>query len=224
VRLVGLASTRLALSFYEAQDLPGKSLFVCPPVLRKRLFELQPNESGDFTLVYLLNHGYADQIVKWHEANPKVSLHCFYDKPGAPDEFRHDDTLTFHRLDGEKFLRMMAESRHVVCTAGFESVSEAAYLGKPLFMVPVENHVEQQINALDASRVGFGITDGHFNLNRLSELPERLDNKTFRTWLQKADSVLLQAIDHAVGNSDRTRQANAPLVGKTATSAPLNGR
>jgi hypothetical protein len=48
---------------------------------------------------------------------------------------------------------MMAECRHVVCTAGFESVSEAAWLGKPLFLVPVENHVEQQVNALDAAAV-----------------------------------------------------------------------
>jgi uncharacterized protein (TIGR00661 family) len=201
VRLVGSASTRLALSLYEAADMPEKSLFVCPPLLRKRLFELEPNPNGSFTLVYLLNHGYAGQIIKWHEANPKTALHCFYDKPGALAESRHDDTLTFHRLDGEKFLRMMAECRNVVCTAGFESVSEAAYLGKPLFMVPVENHVEQQINALDAVKIGLGVTDSRFNLDKLSELPDKLNNGTFRNWIARAESILLRAIQDAVNGT-----------------------
>ena len=198
VRLVGAASTRIALSLYEAPDIPGKNLFVSPPILRRQLFELQPNPAGNFVLVYLLNHGYAEQIIAWHKNNPQTVLHCFYDKPDALPEFQHDDTLTFHRLDGEKFLRMMGECKFVACTAGFESVSEAAYLGKPLFLVPVENHVEQQINALDAVRIGLGVTDQSFNLDRLAELPDRLPNATFRSWLNRADAVLLQALERAV--------------------------
>lgn len=198
VRLVGAASTRIALSFYEAPDLPGKNLVVGPPILRRQLFEMSPNPAGNFVLVYLLNHGYAEQIIAWHNKNPQTVLHCFYDKPDAPPEFQHDDTLTFHRLDGEKFLRMMAECKFVACTAGFESVSEAAYLGKPLFLVPVENHVEQQINAIDATRIGFGVTDRSFNLDRLAELPDQLPNAAFRSWLNRADAVLLQALERAV--------------------------
>lgn len=197
-QLVGACSTRLALSLYEAPDRPRHRLFVCPPLLRQRLFELSPSPNGQFVLVYLLNHGYAEQILRWHEANPQTPLHCFYDKPGAPPECRHDATLTFHRLAGDKFLAMMAECKHVVCTAGFESVSEAAYLGKPLFMVPVENHMEQQINALDATRIGLGITDSRFNLDRLAELPERLASGNFRAWLGRAEKILLQTLEDAV--------------------------
>jgi len=198
VRLVSLAATRLALSFYEAPDLLEKSLFVGPPILRKQLFELTPDPNGKFALIYLLNHGYAEQILRWHEAHPELELHCFYDKPGAPAEDRRDATLTFHRLDGDKFLQMMAACRYVVCTAGFESVSEGAYLGKPLFMVPVENHVEQQINAQDAVKSGFGLTDSSFKLDRLAELPERFHHTDFRNWVERAESVLLQAMEHAV--------------------------
>ncbi len=198
VKLVGAASTKLALSLYEAPDLPEKNLFVGPPLLREQLFELTPKPAGDFVLAYLLNHGYAEQIIAWHQKNPQTVLHCFYDKPDAPPEFHHDATLTFHRLDGEKFLQMMAECKYVACTAGFESVCEAAYLGKPLFMVPVENHVEQRINAVDSMRCGFGIAAKNFNFDRLAELPDRLDNGKFRTWLHRADKVLLETIEHAV--------------------------
>jgi uncharacterized protein (TIGR00661 family) len=198
VRLVGAASTRIALSLYEAPDLPEKNLVVAPPILRRQLFELQPNPDGNFVLVYLLNHGYAGQIIDWHKRNPRTVLHCFYDKPDAAPESRYDDTLTFHRLDGEKFLRMMAQCKFVACTAGFESLAEAAWLGKPLFLVPVENHIEQQINAIDATRIGLGVADTSFNLDRLAELPDRLDNSGFRAWLDRADSLLLQTLDRAV--------------------------
>ena len=199
--LLGARATKLALSLYAAPDLPTKRIIVGPPILRKQLFSLLPNPAGDFTLVYLLNHGYADQIIKWSTANPKTRLHCFYDKPGAPADFHHSPALTFHRLDGGKFLQMMAECRNVVCTAGFESVSEAAWLGKPLFLVPVENHVEQQVNAIDAQQFGLGIAEKSFNLDRLAELPDRLPVEKFRAWMDSAPQKLFQAIEHAVKSS-----------------------
>lgn len=199
--LLGARATKLALSLYEAPDLPDKRIIVGPPILRKQLFGLQPNPNGDFTLVYLLNHGYAEQIVKWSDANPKTRLHCFYDKPGAPSEFQHSPALTFHKLDGEKFLQLMAGCRNVVCTAGFESVSEAAWLGKPLFLVPVENHVEQQVNAIDAQQFGLGLAEKSFNLDRLAELPARLPTEKFHAWMTCAPQKLFQAIEQATKSS-----------------------
>ncbi len=195
VKLVGAASSKLALSFYEGADRPDKDITVSPPILRRQLFELEPKSGGNFVLAYLLNHGYAEQIIEWHKKKPQMVLHCFYDKPDAPAEFCYDDTLTFHRLDGEKFLRMMAECKYVACTAGFESLSEAAYLGKPMFLMPVENHVEQQINAIDAVRIGFGIADTSFNLDRLSELPDQLSNEKYRRWLSRADAIFLRTLE-----------------------------
>jgi uncharacterized protein (TIGR00661 family) len=196
--LLGARATKLALSLYEAPDLPSKRIIVGPPILRKQLFSLTANPNGYFTLVYLLNHGYAEQIISWSDKNPDTKLHCFYDKPNAPAEFQHSPSLTFHKLDGEKFLKMMADCKNVVCTAGFESVSEAAWLGKPLFLVPVENHVEQQVNAIDAQQFGIGIAETSFNLDRLDELPDRLPVDKFRAWMDCAPKKLFQAIEQAV--------------------------
>ena len=200
-RLLGARATKLALSLYEAADLPEKRIVVGPPILRKQLFQLESKPDGDFVLVYLLNHGYAEQIITWSRKNPKTKLHCFYDKPDAPAEFPHSPSLTFHKLDGEKFLTMMASCRHVVCTAGFESVSEAAWLGKPLFLVPVENHVEQQVNALDAQQFGIGIAEKSFNLDRLTELPDHLPVEKFRKWVGCAPEKLFAAIRLAVNSA-----------------------
>jgi uncharacterized protein (TIGR00661 family) len=209
VRLVGHRATRLALSLYEDSDLPERQLIVCPPILRRQLFELQPAD-GAYHLVYLLNHGYAEEIDRWQRSRPEVEMHVFYDKPGASAEETVRPNLTFHRLNGEKFLRLMAGCRAVVCTAGFESVSEAAWLGKPLFMVPVENHVEQMLNALDAVKLGLGITDRRFELSRLAELPPRIDVRTFRNWVARAGSILSRAINEAVGRPAGAQKETMP--------------
>jgi uncharacterized protein (TIGR00661 family) len=201
--LLGARATKLALSLYEAPDLPEKRIIVGPPVLRKQLFELKSNPNGEFVLVYLLNHGYAEQIIQWSSKNPQTKLHCFYDKPGAPAELQHSPSLSFHKLDSEKFLRMMAECRHVVSTAGFESVCEAAWLGKPLFLVPVENHLEQQLNALDAQRFGIAIAEKSFNLDRLAELPDRLPTEKFHAWTASASKKLFSAIETALKHNRR---------------------
>lgn len=195
VRLVGAGSTRIALSFAPFENRPEKGLFVCPPLLRRQLFELQPDSGGDYILVYLVNHGYESDILRWHQANPGVRVHCFYDKPGVPRENAVDATLTFHALDGVKFLRMMAGCRAVVCTAGFESVCEAGYLGKPLLMIPLENHVEQALNAMEARDQGLGMVDTVFNLSRLLAPSIPIAPPHFKHWVDSAESAFLRVLN-----------------------------
>jgi predicted glycosyltransferase len=101
-------------------------------------------------------------------------------------------------LHGEKFLAMMAGCRAVVCTAGFESVSEAAYLGKPVLMIPVQNHIEQFLNALDAVNAGLGLRDTDFHLSRLlaPELPS--GGQKFRDWVDSAERIAMEAVERVV--------------------------
>ena len=201
VNLVGSRSAKLALSFYPAENLPGKNLFVCPPILRRQLFELKNVARGDYLLVYLLNHGYAGDIERWCADNPSVPVHCFYDKPGAPEEEKKLPGLTFHKLHGEKFLQLMAGCRAVVCTAGFESVSEAAYLGKPVLMIPVQNHIEQFLNALDAVQAGIGLNDSEFNLSRLLAPGVPCAGQPFRDWVNRAESIAMEVAEKVASDA-----------------------
>jgi uncharacterized protein (TIGR00661 family) len=193
VRFCGARANYLALSFYPAPTARRGRLIVSPPLLREQLFQLKPT-NGDYLLVYLVLHGFAPDIIRWNKENPKIPIHCFYDKPDAPAEERVSDTLTFHKLHGEKFLQMMAGCRAVVCTAGFESVCEAAYLGKPLMMVPVENHFEQYLNGLDAEHAGIGLRDSKFNLSRIIDHRPSSALANFKKWVDQSESIILDAI------------------------------
>ena len=191
------ASARLALSFYRANSRPDRNLVVVPPILRKALFEQPMHVEDNFVLVYLLNAGYAEDIMRWNERQPDVKLHCFWDNQQHGEVYHHSDSLTFHQLSGVKFLDKMARCRAVVCTAGFESVSEAMYLGKPVLMVPVEGHFEQQCNAIDAQNQHAGLYSSKFDLDRLHDLPPRQADRIqrFRDWVHEGEPRFIETLE-----------------------------
>lgn len=199
-KLVGANSAKAGLSFYPGEDLPEARLTVVPPILREEIFSMSPVDEG-FLLVYLLNHGYSEDIIRWSGANPGKKLHCFYDKPGEPEEKEHSPDLTFHRLNGAKFLEMMRRCHGVVCTAGFESISEAGWLGKRILAVPVANHFEQQLNAVDAEQCGLATGSRTFDLGKIFETPEPPGHLKFKEWLGRAESLYGQVIARAAGRA-----------------------
>lgn len=66
----------------------------------------------------------------------------------------------------------MAGCKAYASTAGFESICEAMYLGKPVLMVPA--HIEQDCNAYDAMKAGAGIISDSFDLQPLLRLQENI--------------------------------------------------
>jgi len=193
------ATRRLALSLYPAPDRRDDGLVVLPPLLRQALFRQPTQRTAPFFLVYILNSGYAEEVVRWHEENPEVRLHCFWDRPHAASVEHYDDTLTFHQLDDEKFLSLMARCRGFVSTAGFESIAEAMYLGKPVQVVPVEGHFEQVCNAFDTVRAQAGIRSQQFNINQLQDFlaHHTADATGFRRWVRQARTRFVREIEAA---------------------------
>ena len=201
------AKRKLALSFYPLEDCKGKSIYVVPPLLREEVVN-QPATHGDYLLIYLLNAGYMEDIIKWHNNNPEIKLHCFVDSKDVVDCVEYDSHLCFHQINDKKFLEMMANSKGLVSTSGFESVCEAMYLGKPVFMVPVEGHYEQFCNSRDAAKAGAGFYDTAFNIERFLTYVSDFytDNKEFKEWSKKSHLITLKHIHSVIHENDNVRQ------------------
>lgn len=163
-RLTAVGADRmLALSFRRMDD-DGR-ICVVPPLLRREVLDLKPTKGG-YIHGYMVNAGFAEQVMKWHKARPDVPLHFFWDRKDKSASVWHvDATLSFHPLDDRAFLSQMSGCMAYASTAGFESICEAMYLGKPVLMVPA--HIEQECNAYDAMQQGAGITAHDFRLDRL---------------------------------------------------------
>ncbi len=198
-RLTALgAARRLALSFYPAKDLPDQNLRVIPPLLRRTVLDLNGSTDDGSLLIYLLNRDRAEGLEAWHRRRPDVPVRCFWD-----GEARHPyPNLRFHPLCGTHFLQRMAQARGVVCTAGFESVSEALWLGKPVYMIPTPGHLEQRTNALDAQRIGAGLWGTDFDLDGFlqyldqhSEQARANTRETFQAWVKAGEARVVEEIE-----------------------------
>ena len=193
-RITALGADRiLALSFQPFAHLPKKRLFVVPPLLREEVKKLTAT-TGESILAYMVNPGYGEEVRKFHADQPEIPLDCFWDMKDKPKEWRVDDTLTFHQLDDQKFIEKMAASKGYITTAGFESVCEAMYLGKPTMMIPVQGHYEQACNAVDGQKAGAGIPNDEFDIQKLVDyLPKYKDTSVwFKGWADQNTEMFLK--------------------------------
>lgn len=184
------AAKKLALSFRKMREYGPEGLIVVPPLLRHEVLDIK-SKQGEYLFGYLLNSGFSEEIIDWHKAHPEQELHFFWDRKTETAEFKVDERLSFHQLDDLLFLYYMSGAKAYATTAGFESVCEAMYLGKPILMVPT--HIEQACNAYDAALSGAGIVADCFDLDRLSELSKNHSgNMSFRHWVKQADWLILR--------------------------------
>lgn len=194
-KLTSVGSVKhLALSFREMPRDYDHGIAVVPPLLRQEVLELETS-AGDYIHGYMLNSGFSKDVMQWHEDNPDVPLRFFWDNWDAGKIHKVDDTLSFHLIDDHEFLRQMAGCRAFASTAGFESVCEAMYLGKPILMVP--SHIEQEINAFDAVRSGAGVSCSRFDLTRLVTFAETFaPDPKFREWVLSAPDMIVRELEN----------------------------
>lgn len=203
---------KVALSFTPLSSRPELSLDVAPPLLRPGLDRLEPHDGG-YLVAYALNSGYGTSLIDWQRASG-VEVHCFVDggaavlPESAPGFHAHD-------LDATSFLGHLAGCRAYVGSAGFESLCEAHFLGKPTLAVPTKGQFEQTLNAWDAERCGVARAGSYDDVDdfwREPGAPDPAQVETFRAWVARAADVLVDAVERTARSSSRSnRQGPASL-------------
>ena len=196
-RITALGATKkIALSFTPFSNDIKQGIFVAPPLLRSEITTLKTTHE-DYILAYVTQYSLAEELIKWHAQNSKIKIHCFWDKPQNTEVYKYSPNLHFHRINAKKFLGMMQNCKGLATSAGFESVCEAMYLGKPTLMIPVPKHYEQACNALDAKRAGAGITATKFNLSKfITYLPHYQDiSQDFQAWHSRSSFIFMREIE-----------------------------
>lgn len=190
-RITCIKSSKLfALSVEKMDNVPESRIVVVPPLLRNEVLEANVSD-GNYLHGYMLNDTYADKITRFQAEHPDVFIHFFWDRKGVEDQTIINDHLSFYRLNDRLFINYMAGCKAYATTAGFESVCEAMYMGKPVLMVPT--HIEQACNAYEASLSGAGIVADDFELDQLLEYIPHYQKKTgFHDWVQQAPLYILK--------------------------------
>lgn len=197
------SSKNLALSFREMEQDADQQIVVMPPLIRQEITAIQP-EIGNYIHGYMVNSGFADSVEDFHTKYPEISLKFFWDRPDVEEVTKVDESLSFYQIDDVKFLNGMAGCRAYASTAGFESICEAMYLGKPVLMVPV--HIEQDCNAYDAMKAGAGIVSETFDLQPLLRFAKKyIPDRNFIYWVRSCERRMIIELEKlAVSQSERT--------------------
>ena len=192
------ASKKLALSFRAMEQDGEQQIVVVPPLIRQEVTAIQPEE-GNYIHGYMVNSGFADSVESFHAIHPEVPLKFFWDKADTEEVTKIDETLSFYQIDDIRFLNGMAGCRAYASTAGFESICEAMYLGKPVLMVPAQ--IEQDCNAYDAMMAGAGIVSDSFDLELLLRFVGRYTpSRNFVSWVRSCERRIILELERTIAS------------------------
>jgi uncharacterized protein (TIGR00661 family) len=137
------ASTKAGFHFKSY----GEGIYT--PIIRQQI-RRQEVKNKDHITVYLPS--YDDiRIFEVLREFPDENWHVF--SKHCEREYSKE-TVHFYPLNSDLFTQSMAEGKAVICGAGFETPSEALFLGKKLLVVPMRNQYEQQCNARCLEEMG----------------------------------------------------------------------
>ncbi|HET8864334.1 MAG TPA: glycosyltransferase family protein [Gracilimonas sp.] len=123
--------------------------FIEPPIIRRHIRDLHPSP-GDHVTVYLpafdhqTLHSIFSQVkkTKWHIFSPTC------------EEAYVKGNVQVNPVGKEDFLKSIEHCLGVISATGFETTSEAMFLGKKLLTIPIKNQYEQLCNAAALEEMG----------------------------------------------------------------------
>jgi uncharacterized protein (TIGR00661 family) len=174
------------------------------PVIRKEVRQTKPSNLGHYT-VYL--PAYSDKRIirelakfegiKW-EIFSKHFVHAL-----------SSENIRLFPINNSQFIKSMASSAGVLCGAGFETPSEALYLGKKLLVVPMKNQFEQHCNAAALQELGVPV---------IKSLKEK-HSGAIAGWLKSDDIVSVNYADQTEKVVDDIIEMHGLIASKLTTAS-----
>jgi uncharacterized protein (TIGR00661 family) len=147
-RFFSNCSRFIIISFFHLPPLDNSTTEVLPPLIRKSVTEHAPTE-GDHVLVYQTSPTFLKLFPVLEEMKSRFIIYGFGALPSRKN-------LEFKAVSDHGFLEDLASSRYCMVNGGHNVISEALFLGKPVFCFPIGAAYEQFINAYFVQQLGFG--------------------------------------------------------------------
>ncbi|KUK01780.1 MAG: Teichoic acid biosynthesis related protein [Methanobacteriaceae archaeon 41_258] len=136
-----------------------------PPILRRKIMSLKPYY-GDHIFVYQTSKSNIRLLKTLKKIKRKFIIYGF-------DKEKTENNLYFRKFNEDEFFNDLRSAAAVITNGGFTLISEALYLKKPIYSVPVKGQFEQILNAFYLEKLGYG------------EFHEEADKKSIKTFLEK---------------------------------------
>lgn len=179
-RLYSKADRHLIISFFRPPPIDPSRTEIFPPVIRRSVTKKRPVRGGH-VLVYLTSPTFHELLPVLESFDRRFIIYGFRGKTSRKN-------LLFKRPSDREFLADLASCEYAIINGGHNVISEALYLGKPVFCFPIANAYEQFLNAYFVEQLGFGAycmsiasaktAINHFHAN-LNEYRARVQSEKF---------------------------------------------
>ncbi len=123
--------------------------FIHPPIIKDDIFQAIPKNLGHIS-VYLPSFD-IDCLEKAFLAIPDVKFHWFLQ---TIKEIHTIGNITYFPVSQKEFNKSLIDCEGIITGGGFETPSEALYLGKKILSIPIKEHYEQECNAAALKKMG----------------------------------------------------------------------
>ena len=142
---------RLATSFFYPPLPPGANVQFFPPILREKVRAITPRDEG-YVVVYQTSSSFTrlPELLKQLPFRFKVFA---FEHAGESE----DGNISYFPRSDVRFIEEVGGASWVLTNGGYTLMSEALYLGKPVFSLPVAWQFEQWLNARYLHDLGYGV-------------------------------------------------------------------
>ena len=152
------------------------------PIIRKEIREAEVKDLGHVT-VYL--PAYEDgRLIDVLTKIDSVKWEVF--SKHNQQEIKASN-VSIYPINRQGFVNSLVRSQAVLCGAGFETPSEALYLGKKLLVIPMKGQFEQLCNAAALRSLGVTVHDA-FNLESVPHI---------HRWLTESTAIKMDYLDQS---------------------------
>jgi uncharacterized protein (TIGR00661 family) len=157
----------MILSFTREKPLSKKTLIVSP-ILREEIIRLKRKkiEEKDKILVYLSKQSSSDFIDTLKNIPENFVIYGY-------NKNLREKNIEYKKA-GPQFLKDLSECKAIIASAGFTLMSEALYLKKPYFAVPLKKQFEQILNAIYLKNSKMGDFSENPDENQLKDFIKNL--------------------------------------------------
>lgn len=133
--------------------------FIVPPIIKENFIKIKPNDYGYYS-VYLPTYKIENLLTEFTKIN-NIKFEIFSD---INKDVRFKN-CRIRKIDKYEFEESLRNCHGVITAAGFQTPSEALYMGKKLMVIPIKGQYEQECNAVALQKMGVSsgnsITDVH---------------------------------------------------------------
>ncbi|WP_417370161.1 glycosyltransferase family protein [Flavobacterium beibuense] len=155
--------------------------FIEPPIIRRQIRDLSPSLGGHIT-VYLPAYDHQTLCSIFNQLK-SVEWHVF--SPACESAYQKSNVRVFP-VGKDSFLKSFESCLGIISSTGFETTSEALFLGKKLLTIPIRNQYEQLCNAAALLKLGGDVV---YTIN--GKFKSRLEN-----WLQNGKVLQIPEISN----------------------------